>query len=181
MKQWGKKIGLAGLLLSVLAVSTIITDGGGWGAETAHAATQTKAETNKSKALAIAYAQIQTQNASRVVALINKERMAVGLKPLIVHTNLTKMAKTKAIDMYNNRYFSHTSPKYGSPFEMMDSFGITYKYAGENLGKGQRSAEEVVKDWMNSPDHQENILNPDFKLIGVGYYNGHWVQEFIGK
>lgn len=181
MKSWGKKIGIAGLLLSALALPTIVTDGGGLGTETAHAATQTKTEASPSKSLAVAYARIQTQNASKVVALINKERMAVNLQPLIVHTNLTKMAKIKAIDMYNNRYFSHTSPKYGSPFEMMDAFGITYKYAGENLGKGQRSAEEVVSDWMNSPDHQENILNPDFKLIGVGYYNGHWVQEFIGK
>ncbi|WP_018751316.1 CAP domain-containing protein [Paenibacillus sanguinis] len=181
MKPWGKKIGLAGLLLSVLVGSTMAT-GEGWRTGTAHAAAaQTKKEANTSKALAIAYARIQTQNASKVVALINKERRTVGLQPLMVHTNLTNMAKIKAIDMYNNRYFNHISPKYGSPFEMMDAFGISYKYAGENLGKGQRSAEEVVKDWMNSPGHQKNILNPDFKLIGVGYYNGHWAQEFIGK
>ncbi|MNW62469.1 Cysteine-rich secretory protein family protein [compost metagenome] len=98
-----------------------------------------------------------------------------------MHTNLTKMAKDKAIDMYKNQYFSHTSPVFGSPFDMMDAYNITYRYAGENIAKGQKSAEEVVKDWMNSPGHKANILNSNYKLIGVGYYNGYWVQEFIGK
>ncbi len=85
------------------------------------------------------------------------------------------------MDMFRSGYFDHTSPKYGSPFDMMDAYHITYLYAGENIAKGQRSAEEVVKDWMNSPGHRANILNPKYTLIGVGYYNGFWVQEFIGK
>lgn len=178
MKKWSNKIGVAGLFFSVLAASLTGVPGSGTGAGTAHAAVATAATT---KPLAAVYAQIQTQNASKVVALVNKERAAAGLKPLVVHTNLTKMAKTKAIDMFKNNYFSHTSPKYGSPFDMMDASGITYRYAGENIGKGQRSAEEVVRDWMNSPGHKANILNPRYNLIGVGYYNGYWVQEFIGK
>ncbi|WP_413773861.1 CAP domain-containing protein [Paenibacillus macerans] len=83
--------------------------------------------------------------------------------------------------MYKNNYFDHISPKYGSPFDMMDASNITFLYAGENIAKGQRSAKEAVRDWMNSPGHKANILNPNYKLIGVGYYNGYWVQEFIGK
>ncbi|MDU2242519.1 MAG: CAP domain-containing protein [Paenibacillus sp.] len=179
MKKWSKKIGSAGLLMAALALTLTTAQGGGMiGASTAQAAAKAG---GTSKSLAAVYAQIQTQNASKVVALVNKERKNAGLKPLMVHTNLGKMAKTKAIDMFKTGYFSHTSPKYGSPFDMMDASNITYLYAGENIGKGQRSAEEVVKDWMDSPGHKANILNPKYKLIGVGYYNGYWVQEFIGK
>ncbi len=178
MKKWSTKIGMSGLLVAALALALTTAQGGGLGTDTAHAAA---ASGVKLKSLAAVYAQIQTQNASKVVALVNKERKDAGLKPLMVHTNLTKMAKTKAIDMFKTGYFSHTSPNYGSPFDMMDSSNITYLYAGENIGKGQRSAEEVVKDWMDSPGHKANILNPKYKLIGVGYYNGYWVQEFIGK
>ncbi|MNI11954.1 Cysteine-rich secretory protein family protein [compost metagenome] len=127
------------------------------------------------------YTQIQNERAAKVVALVNKVRAEAGLEPLTVHTNLSKMAKDKAIDMHKNKYFSHTSPSYGSPFDMMDAYNITYRYAGENIAKGQKSAEEVVEDWMNSPGHKANIMNANYTLIGVGYYNGYWVQEFIGK
>ncbi|MGG6313283.1 CAP domain-containing protein [Paenibacillus macerans] len=176
MKKWRNKIVSAGLFITVLFASLTAAQGDAIGAGKAQAAAA-----DKSKALAVVYARIQTQNAANVVALVNKERNAAGLKPLMVHTNLSKMAKTKAVDMFTNRYFSHTSPKFGSPFDMMDSSNITYLYAGENIGKGQRSAEQVVKEWMDSPGHKANILNPKYKLIGVGYYNGYWVQEFIGK
>ncbi|MNR50485.1 Cysteine-rich secretory protein family protein [compost metagenome] len=64
---------------------------------------------------------------------------------------------------------------------MMDAYNITFRYAGENIAKGQRTPEEVVKDWMNSPGHRKNILNPHYTMIGVGYFSGLWVQEFIGK
>lgn len=172
MGKRSKKIVTAGLFISLLTTLLGPVHGGG---NSAHAA----ASNNQS--LAAAYARIQTENASQVVALVNKERIAAGLKPLIIHTNLTKMAKTKAIDMYKNNYFDHISPKYGSPFDMMDASNITFLYAGENIAKGQRSAKEAVRDWMNSPGHKANILNPNYKVIGVGYYNGYWVQEFIGK
>ncbi|MDF2592072.1 MAG: sporulation protein, partial [Clostridia bacterium] len=77
----------------------------------------------------------------------------------------------------------HTSPTYGSPFDMMKQFGITYKTAGENIAMGQRTPEEVVKAWMNSPGHRANILKSSFTHIGVGYVaNGsYWTQMFIGK
>lgn len=172
MGKRSKKIVTAGMFISLLTALLAPAHGGG---DLAHAA----ASNNQS--LAAVYARIQTENASQVVAFVNKERVAAGLKPLVVHTNLTQMAKTKAIDMYKNNYFDHYSPKYGSPFDMMDASNIMFTYAGENIAKGQRSAKEAVKDWMNSPGHKANILNPNYKLIGVGYYNGYWVQEFIGK
>ena len=85
--------------------------------------------------------------------------------------------------MKNLGYFSHTSPTYGSPFDMMKNFGISYRSAGENIAKGYATPEAVVKGWMNSPGHRANILNKSFTHIGVGYVeNGsYWTQMFILK
>ena len=80
-------------------------------------------------------------------------------------------------------YFSHTSPTYGSPFQMMKSFGISYRTAGENIAKGYASPEAVVNAWMNSPGHRANILNSTYTHIGVGYVpsGNYWTQMFISK
>jgi uncharacterized YkwD family protein/spore coat assembly protein SafA len=119
--------------------------------------------------------------ASQVVTLVNQERAKAGLKPLANDKALSAMALDKAKDMYYNRYFDHTSPTYGSPFDMMRSYGIRYTYAGENIAKGQRTPQEVMKAWMNSPGHRQNILNSHYTKIGTAYYNGIWVQEFIAN
>ncbi len=119
--------------------------------------------------------------AAKVAKLVNEQRAKVGLKPLSVDTKLQKMAQTKANDMASKGYFSHTSPTYGTPFKMMDTFGISYTYAGENIAKGQSAAAQVMTDWMNSKGHKANILNKQYTHIGVGFKNGVWVQEFIRK
>lgn len=118
-----------------------------------------------------------------VVDLTNKERAKEGLKALQIDVKLTQSAQAKSQDMKNNNYFSHTSPTYGSPFDQMKSLGITYKSAGENIAMGQRSAAEVVKAWMESPGHRENIMNPSYTHIGVGLSDSgyYWTQQFIGK
>ncbi|SCW84179.1 uncharacterized protein, YkwD family [Paenibacillus tianmuensis] len=123
----------------------------------------------------------QSAFASQVVNLVNQERAKAGLQPLASDSALTAMALDKAKDMYNNGYFDHTSPTYGSPLDMMRSYGIRYSYAGENIAKGQRSPQEVMNAWMNSQGHRQNILSPNFTKIGVAYYNGVWVQEFIAN
>ncbi|MFK9095334.1 CAP domain-containing protein [Bacillus salipaludis] len=119
----------------------------------------------------------------KVVDLTNHERAKNGLPALKVDLTLSKMAHEKSRDMSANGYFSHTSPTYGSPFDMMKKYGITYRYAGENIAMGQRTPEEVVKAWMNSEGHRKNILSPNFNYIGVGYVSqgNYWTQEFIGK
>ncbi|PYI52970.1 SafA/ExsA family spore coat assembly protein [Paenibacillus flagellatus] len=119
--------------------------------------------------------------AQQVVTLVNQERAKAGLRPLASDAALTAMALDKAKDMYHNGYFDHTSPTYGSPFDMMRSYGIRYTYAGENIAKGQRTPQEVMNAWMNSAGHRQNILSPNFTKIGVAYYNGEWVQEFIAN
>lgn len=118
-----------------------------------------------------------------VLDLTNKERAKAGLKPLQIDAQLQKSAKQKSADMAKNRYFSHTSPTYGSPFDQMKMNGVTYRSAAENIAMGQRSAQEVVTAWMNSAGHRENILTPSFTHIGIGHdKNGdYWTQQFIQK
>ncbi|TCZ75342.1 hypothetical protein E0485_17740 [Paenibacillus albiflavus] len=121
-----------------------------------------------------------SQFAQQVLDLVNQERSKAGLQPLTMNSALSKMAMDKAQDMINNNYFDHQSPTYGSPFDMMRSYGINYSTAGENIAKGQSSPTEVMNAWMNSPGHRANILGSGFTQIGIAYYNRAWVQEFIG-
>ncbi|WP_317367532.1 CAP domain-containing protein [uncultured Tyzzerella sp.] len=116
----------------------------------------------------------------RVVELVNEERAKNGLNKLSVDDKLMDLAREKSRDMKDNEYFSHTSPTYGSAFDMINQKGITYTIAGENIAKGQKTAEEVVLDWLNSKGHRENILNPSFTKIGVGLSGNLWTQMFIG-
>lgn len=117
-----------------------------------------------------------------VIRLVNEVREKNGLKPLTKNWELCRVARYKSQDMVENRYFSHTSPTYGSPFQMMKAFGLAYRTAGENIAFGQRTPQEVMNAWMNSDGHRANILNPSFTQIGVGYAaNGrYWTQMFIG-
>ncbi len=118
----------------------------------------------------------------QVIDLINEIRIKNGLSPLTENTALSRCAKAKSQDMHDKRYFSHQSPTYGSPFDMMKQFGITYRTAGENIAMGQSTPQAVVNAWMNSKGHRANILNASFTQIGMGYVaDGHyWTQQFIG-
>jgi uncharacterized YkwD family protein len=124
-----------------------------------------------------------SQKAQQVIELTNNERRKNGLPPLSADVSLSKVAQTKTNDMNSKHYFSHTSPTYGSPFDMMRDFGVTYKAAGENIAMGQTTAQQVVTSWMNSEGHRKNILNPSYTNIGVGYTTSgnYWSQMFIGK
>ncbi|PGT89607.1 CAP domain-containing protein [Bacillus sp. AFS040349] len=124
-----------------------------------------------------------SQYEQQVVDLTNQERAKQGLPALKVDLTLSKVAREKSLDMQKNNYFSHTSPTYGSPFDMMKKFGVTYRTAGENIAKGQRTPQEVVNAWMNSSGHRANILSSNFTHIGVGYVaeGNYWTQQFIGK
>lgn len=124
-----------------------------------------------------------SQYVQQVINLTNSERSKNGLPALKADTQLNSVAQKKALDMQQNHYFSHTSPSYGSPFDMMRDFGVTYKSAGENIAQGQRTPQEVVTAWMNSEGHRKNILSANFTHIGVGFEDTgkHWSQMFIGK
>ena len=118
-----------------------------------------------------------------VIRLVNEERIKRGLGELTYDWELSRVARIKSQDMHDNRYFSHTSPTYGSPFDMMKSFGIKYRSAGENIARGQATPEAVVTAWMNSSGHRANILNSSFTHIGVGYVadGKYWTQMFVGR
>lgn len=119
----------------------------------------------------------------QVIDLTNEKRASRGLKPLTANWELSRVARYKSQDMVNNKYFSHTSPTYGSPFNMIKNFGIKYRSAGENIAYGQRTPEQVVNSWWNSAGHRANMLNANYTDIGVGYVsNGnYWTQMFIQK
>lgn len=121
----------------------------------------------------------------RVVELVNAERAKNGLKPLTMNAQVNKTATLKSQDMAKLGYFDHNSPTYGSPFDMMKKYGISYRTAGENIAMGQTTPEQVMKGWMNSPGHRANILKASFTQIGVGVAKNssgrlYWTQQFIG-
>lgn len=126
-----------------------------------------------------------TADELEVFNLINEQRTKNGLSALKIDSEVQNVARIKAKDMVNNNYFSHTSPTYGSPFDMLNSFKVSYKTAGENIA-GNSSNSAAVTAWMNSSGHKANILNSSFNYTGIGVVNGSkygkiYVQMFIGK
>ena len=119
---------------------------------------------------------------NEVVRLVNDIRRQNGLNPLTANWELSRVARYKSQDMRERGYFSHTSPTYGTPFQMIKAFGLTYRSAGENIARGYSTPQAVVNGWMNSSGHRANILNASYTQIGVGYVaQGHyWTQLFIG-
>lgn len=120
-----------------------------------------------------------------VFNLINKKRIANGLTALNIDDELQNVARVKAKDMVDNNYFAHNSPTYGTPFNMIKNFGITYKAAGENIA-GNSSNQGAVNAWMNSEGHRANILSNNYNYTGVAVvsspkYGKIYVQMFIGK
>ncbi len=151
---------------------------------------ETTAPTANTQTKAPAQSNTATQAKSQVSAfeqqvldLTNAERAKYGVPALKLDTELSKVAREKSNDMKAKGYFDHNSPTYGSPFDMMKQFGISYKTAGENIAMGQRSPQEVVTAWMNSEGHRKNILNANFTHLGVGHVadGNYWTQMFIGK
>lgn len=118
---------------------------------------------------------------NEILKLINIERKKKNLSPLVICSQLSEVAELKSKDMALENYFEHISPKYGTPFNMMNEFGIVYKAAAENIAKGYKTSEDVVKGWMESPGHRANILNSDYHKMGIGLYTSdtsYWTQMF---
>lgn len=122
---------------------------------------------------------------SQMVNLVNQERAKNNLSQLEVDTNLREVARLKSKDLARDVYFAHESPVYGSPFDMMQTYGIDFTQAGENLA-GHQSVEEAHEGLMNSKSHRENILKPEFTHIGIGVKESEkfkyiFTQMFITK
>ena len=120
-----------------------------------------------------------------VFDLINKQRINNGLQALKEDGEVQKVARIKAQDMVSNNYFAHESPTYGTPFQMLKKFNISYKTAGENIAANSSNSSAVTA-WMNSSGHKANILNSNYNYTGIGVvssnrYGKIYVQMFIGK
>ena len=125
-----------------------------------------------------------TSQENEVARLVNAERAKAGLPALKINWQLSRVARYKSADMAERGYFSHYSPTYGTPFHMMENFGLRFSAAGENIAYGQRTPAEVMRDWMNSPGHRNNIMSRSYTEIGVGLAknkNGvcYWTQMFM--
>jgi uncharacterized YkwD family protein len=126
-----------------------------------------------------------TAEEQQMLTLVNKERTSRGLKPLAIDMAVVKVARIKAQEMVSRNYFSHTSPTYGSPFDMLRQFGVSFTAAGENLA-GNQTVTAAHQALMNSTGHRANILNANYTHIGIGIVSGSqygkiFVQMFIKK
>lgn len=117
----------------------------------------------------------------QMVDQINQERANAGLAPLKVDLRLVGVAETKANDMKTSGYFSHSSPTYGSPYDMMKMAGVQYYSAGENIARNI-SVDAAMAAFMSSAGHKANILNSGYTHVGVGIVysssGSYYVQEF---
>ncbi len=143
---------------------------------------ETETETNESEEITNQGISAEEQ---QMVDLVNKARQENGLQPLTVDTKVAELARMKSKDMIDNNYFSHNSPTYGSPFEMLKNYGVSYSSAGENIA-GNQTVENAHESLMNSPGHRSNILSSDYTHIGIGIQDGGpygkmFTQIFIKK
>lgn len=120
-------------------------------------------------------------SAQRIIVLTNEVRQQYNLPLVREDSLLNKAAEEKAEDMFENKYFGHYSPTNVSPWDWIDKSGYDYYYAGENLAMNFLDTEEVIKGWLNSPSHRENLLNKDYKDIGIAVVSGDFNNEGINR
>ncbi|MGW3450945.1 CAP domain-containing protein [Streptomyces sp. NPDC001076] len=118
---------------------------------------------------------------AEVLKLVNEERAKVGCSVVSANSSLTKLAEAFSDDMAARDFFDHTDPDGKTPWDRAAAVGIT-NLGGENIARGQATAQAVMDAWMNSEGHRANILNCDFKTLGVGVHFGEggpwWTQDF---
>ncbi|MFI5797128.1 CAP domain-containing protein [Streptomyces sp. NPDC051677] len=123
----------------------------------------------------------EAQAAAEVLKLVNEERSKVGCSALSANSALSKLAERFSDDMAARGFFDHTDPDGATPWDRAAKAGIS-DLGGENIARGQADAAAVMEAWMNSPGHKANILNCDFKTLGVGVHFGSggpwWTQDF---
>lgn len=130
---------------------------------------------------------LMTEQSQKIIALTNKVRSNVKVRALSENKLLTQAAYAKSEDMLLNQYFDHTGPDHKNVANWLANVGYSYTVAGENLAMGFASAEDVVNGWMRSKTHYANLIDPDYKEIGVGMSSGGWrghetslVAQFFG-
>lgn len=111
-------------------------------------------------------------NPTRLLIYTNEKRQQVGVGPLSLNEKLSLAAEKKANNMFSENYWAHNSPSGKNPWVFIKDSGYTYTYAGENLAKGFTEAEDVIKAWMESPTHRENMLSKNYYDVGFAVVEG---------
>ncbi|MGD3108089.1 CAP domain-containing protein [Streptomyces sp. YGL11-2] len=122
-----------------------------------------------------------TSAAAQVLSLVNQQRATAGCSPVADSSQLDGLAQHFSEDMAQRGFFGHTDPDGHTPWDRARVLGIT-DLGGENIARGQADARAVMDTWMNSPGHRANILNCEYRTLGVGAHFGPggpwWTQEF---
>jgi len=164
----------------------------GSGASQVSSASNSNSSTSPSTTSSSPSSPLQTVVSSfidQVVQLTNAFRQQNGLPALTDNSNLNQAAQTQSQNMALQDFFDHTGLDGSHPWDRMTAAGYHWSRAAENIAAGQRTPEEVVTAWINSPGHRANMLDPNVKDIGVGYYelvndtgnvnyNRYWTQVF---
>lgn len=140
-----------------------------------------KADIRDAASIAIDAARNSGSYQNEILDLVNKERAKVGSAPLTINCTLNRMAAERAIE--SSDHFSHTRPNGEEFYTIFDEYDVDYSYCGENLAAGNSTAKDTVDQWINSPSHYQNMIDPEYTQIGIGYYYDenspckyHWVQ-----
>lgn len=145
---------------------------------------ETKAAATNSEAIIEIPQNNLTSEENELLSLINAERQKNNLPEFQIDEKIQNVARLKAEDLVQNNYFSHISPTYGTPFEMLKSHNINYKTASENIA-GNSSISDAVKSWLSSDSHKKNILSNDYNYTGIAVvdsiaYGKIIVELFVG-
>lgn len=145
---------------------------------------ETKAAVTNSEAIEDTPSTNLTSQEMELLSLINAERQKNNLPDFQINEKLQNVARLKAEDLVQNNYFSHISPTYGTPFEMLKSNSINYKTASENIA-GNSSLSDAVDSWLSSESHRKNILSKDYNYTGIAVvdsiaYGKIIVELFVG-
>jgi uncharacterized protein YkwD len=116
-----------------------------------------------------------------VLRLVNQHRERIGCTPLRWDAALARVAERHSRDMARRGFFSHQNPEDQSPFDRMESAGIGYRAAAENIAMGQATGAEVFRDWMNSRGHRENMENCRYTEVGIGRAGDHWTLDLVQR
>ena len=128
----------------------------------------------------VTIADSNTLSIEALVASMNRERIARGLRPLRVNHALALAASDRLRDMLAQHYFSHVSPSGLDPFTWVDKRGYDYREVGENLAVGYATAEDVVDGWMHSQGHRDNILRSAFAEVGIAFTDASPLRPYRG-
>ncbi len=121
---------------------------------------------------------IDSASEGKMLELLNSERVKIGLKPLVVDAKIVEVARKHSRDMWLRGYFSHINPQGQDPFQRMREGGVKFNTAGENLALAPE-VNAAHTGLMNSEGHKRNILDPNFKRVGIGIIDGGWYGKMF--